>query len=390
MKIIHYCQHVLGIGHLFRSLEICRALSDHQVVLVTGGPQIDTILPQHVREVRLPDLQMNHNFKGLFSSRQHSSLEQIKAERQKRLRALFETEKPDVFLVELYPFGRKAFRFELDPVLQALTAKELAPCSVICSVRDILVEKEDQVKHESRAVNTLNRHFEAVLVHADPSLVQLDETFDRFGDIAIPVFYTGYIACKPPAHAGRKLRRQMPIGADEKLIVASAGGGNVGAGFLETVIRAFEQLEDKAHQHLSVFSGPFLADARVNDLIKLAGEHVAVKRFASDFLSYLVAADLSISMGGYNTTMDILASKVPALVWPFPQNREQRMRAERLAKMGALRVIQENELQPDRLAAMMDQAMSTASRAAVSLNLDGALNTAELINRLLQSSRGAT
>ena len=37
MKIIQYCQHVLGIGHLFRSLEISRALSDHEVILVTGG-----------------------------------------------------------------------------------------------------------------------------------------------------------------------------------------------------------------------------------------------------------------------------------------------------------------------------------------------------------------
>ena len=82
MKILQYCQHVLGIGHFFRTLEICRALSDHEVVLVTGGPRVDTNLPGHVREVRLPDLQMNQVYKGLFSSRKDSSLEQIKADRQ--------------------------------------------------------------------------------------------------------------------------------------------------------------------------------------------------------------------------------------------------------------------------------------------------------------------
>lgn len=37
MKIIQYCQHVLDIGHLFCSLEISRALSDHEVILITGG-----------------------------------------------------------------------------------------------------------------------------------------------------------------------------------------------------------------------------------------------------------------------------------------------------------------------------------------------------------------
>ena len=98
MKIIQYCQHVLGIGHLFRSLEICRALSDHEVILVTGGPQVDANLPVHVREVRLPDLQMNQEFKGLFSSQKNSTLEQVKTDRQNRLFALFEREKPDVFL----------------------------------------------------------------------------------------------------------------------------------------------------------------------------------------------------------------------------------------------------------------------------------------------------
>jgi len=83
MKIIQYCQHVLGIGHLFRSLEICKALSDHKVILVSGGPRIATSLADHVREVRLPDLQMNREFKGLFSTRKNATLDQVKAERQK-------------------------------------------------------------------------------------------------------------------------------------------------------------------------------------------------------------------------------------------------------------------------------------------------------------------
>ena len=115
MKIIQYCQHVLGVGHLFRSLEISRALSDHQVILVTGGPPVETDLPEHVREFRLPDLQMDHNFQGLFSTDKNLTVDQVKELRQKQLLGLFESERPDLFLVELYPFGRKAFRFELDP-----------------------------------------------------------------------------------------------------------------------------------------------------------------------------------------------------------------------------------------------------------------------------------
>ena len=382
MKIIQYCQHVLGIGHLFRSLEICRALSDHDVILVTGGPQVDTGLPAHVREVRLPDLQMNQEFKGLFSSQKDSGLEQIKADRQKHMLALFESEKPDIFLVELYPFGRKAFRFELDPVLAALGNNELPPCGVICSVRDILVEKEDRVKHESRVVKTLNRYFDAVLVHADPNLAQLGETFDQFDEIEIPVVYTGYIAPKPEPAASQKIRRQLQIGAEELLVIASAGGGNVGAPLLSAVVLAFNQLAVNKPCRLKVFTGPFMEHPDIDDLKKTAGHNVQIERFTPHFLAHLAAADLSISMGGYNTTMNILATGVPALVWPFPQNREQRLRAGRLAQKGVLNVIEDKDLRPDRLAGLMDQMLTSPNCLSGKYDLNGAVNTANWIGKI--------
>ena len=379
MKIIQYCQHVLGIGHFFRSLEICRALFDHEVVLVTGGPPVDAQLPDHVREVHLPDLQMNPEFKGLFSSRKNDPIEQIKAERQKQLLALFESEKPDIFLVELYPFGRKAFRFELDPLLERINNIKGSSCGVVCSVRDILVEKEDQVKHETRVVKTLNRFFDAVLVHADPDLARLEETFDQYGKIEIPVVYTGYIAPRPGAKADRRIRRNLKIGRDDLMVVGSAGGGNVGAPLLTAAVQAFNQLTVDKACYLQIFTGPFLPAAEFDNLKNIAGINIKINRFTPDFLSHLAAADLSISMGGYNTTMNILAAKVPALVWPFAQNREQRLRAERLASRGVLKVLEDEDLQPRRLAGLIDQVLAAPEAGTVGFNLDGAANTAKWI-----------
>jgi predicted glycosyltransferase len=82
----------------------------------------------------------------------------------------------------------------------------------------------------------------------------------------------------------------------------------------------------------------------------MAGGRVDVQRFSPDFLAELAAADLSVSMGGYNTTMNLLAAEVPALVWPFARNREQGMRAGRLARLGALELLGEADLNPSRLA----------------------------------------
>ena len=382
MKVIQYCQHVLGIGHLFRSLEICRALSDHEVILITGGPRVDTSLPGHVREVCLPDLQMNQEFKGLYSSQKNTPLDLIKEQRKERMFNLFKKEKPDVFLVELYPFGRKAFRFELDPVLHAIQDKSLPGCLVVCSVRDILVEKEDAAKHELRAVNTLNHYFDAVLVHADPKLAQISETFARFDEITIPVIYTGYIARRPAADAGEKMRRRLQISRDEILIVASAGGGSVGAPLLKAAIRAFDRLKVANRAHLKVFTGPYLDHDEFSRLQRSAGRDAEINNFSPDFLSYLAAADLSISMGGYNTTMNILATGVRALLWPFAQNREQRMRAERLERMGILKIVADKDLAPDRLAGIMAGMLSAADRTSTGIDLDGAANTAAWLDKL--------
>jgi predicted glycosyltransferase len=378
MKIIQYSQNVLGVGHLFRSLEISRALSAHQVILITGGPPVETDLPMHVREFCLPILQMDDAFKGLLTTEKNLTLDQVKALRQKKLLALFEEERPDLFLVELFPFGRRMFRFELDPIVKMLRERRSAPCGIICSVRDILVEKKDHVRHEAKVVKTLNRYFDRVLVHADPDLVEIRETFGPFDDITIPVDYTGYIAPPSSTAAGRRIRKQMGVDDGESLIVASAGGGNVGAPLLAAVLRAFGRLK-RGNCRLQVFSGPFMDPHDFDGLKEMASAGARVDRFTADFGAYLAAADLSVSMGGYNTTMNILAARVPALLWPFSRNREQGLRARRLADRGLLTVLKDTDLQPDRLAALMAHKLAHPNRPDVKINLDGVANTVRAI-----------
>jgi predicted glycosyltransferase len=174
-----------------------------------------------------------------------------------------------------------------------------------------------------------------VLVHSDPNLIKIEETFFRLGEIRIPLFYTGYIAKMPPVNARQQIRSRLEIMDKDLMIVASAGGGSVGKPLLESAMRAF--------QTLSVDS--------------------------------LAAADLSISMGGYNTSMNLLACGVPALVWPFGLNREQRLRAQRLAERGALKILNEEDLQPDRLARIMVQTLSEEHPGKLDIDLNGAANT---------------
>ena len=376
MKIILYCQNLVGVGHYLRSLEICQALKGHEVFFVTGGPPIDILPPNHVQEVRLPGLTMDFGFKNLISADKDLSVDQVKKVRQRRIMDLFEKESPAIFIVELFPFGRSAFNFELEPVFKGVRSGDFSTSHVVCSLRDILVEKRDPVAYEQRVVGVLNSYFDALLVHSDPSLIKLHETFSRVDDITVPIVYTGFITPQPSPDARSRLRKELGLHDNDKLVVASSGGGKVGFRLLETVAHAFRLMEKEGPIHLIVFTGPFIKNEAFERLQALSIDRMQVFHFTPDFVSYLAAADLSVSMAGYNTCMNILSAGVRALVWPYARNREQGLRAELLSRLEALNVIRENDLQPVRLAALMDRALAGKSKPGLSINLEGAEYTA--------------
>lgn len=374
--IFYYCQHVLGIGHLFRGLEICKALNRHDVLLITGAPHGKIPEIPHVREFKLPGLMMDHEFKSLQSAEAGVSVDEIKITRKKLLLDLFEKQPPDFLMIELYPFGRNAFRFELLPVLKNISSNGMKT-RVICSLRDILVEKQDPQAYENRVIGILNSHFHALLVHSDPNVISLSRSFGKLNEISIPVVYTGFVTPKPVPGSGAVLRKNLGIGKDEILIIASAGGGKVGFELLESVILAIKIIESGNHVHVYIFTGPLMDDDDFQRLETLGATSAKVFRFTDEFPSYLAAADLSISMAGYNTFMNILASDVQALVLPFNQNREQRLRADELSRFGDIHILDEEHLIPTRLAHIITRTIETRKQGrAFEIDLNGAENTA--------------
>jgi len=387
MKIIYYCQHVLGMGHYFRSLEICKAFKGHEVMLVSGGESMNMPVPEHVREVSLLPLRMDADFSRLESDSDTGTVEQIKAARQQALYDLFLCECPDLFMVELFPFGRKAFGFELIPIFEGIGQRRLCPSRVVCSLRDVLVEKNDTHAYESRVIAALNQWFDALLIHSDAAIVKLDETFSRMADIRIPVVYTGFVTPRPNKGDRAAIRHKIGMDDDSRLIVASAGGGKVGVVLLDAVIRAFELISSEADVRLQVFTGPFMENDAFRRLQEMGTDRIWVSRFTTDFPAWLSAADLSVSMAGYNTCMNILAARVPSLVWPFSQNREQRLRAERIAETGGMRILEDADLGPKKLAGLLTRTLTERTRPGNSVDLDGAVHSLNWIQSWMETKR---
>jgi predicted glycosyltransferase len=386
MNIIFYCQYVWGMGHLVRSLEFARALSGHNVTLIAGGQKVEVDLPDHVQLVRLPVLTMDEKFTRLIPGDSGQSIEQIQQERKNRLYSLLEKKQPDLFIVELYPFGRSIFGYELEPLLADMRAGQFGHVKAVCSLRDILVEKKDPPAYEERVLGKLNRYFDALLVHSDAGLLRLDETFTRVGDINIPLVYTGFITQHATPGAGSRMRRELKISPDQKLIVASAGGGRSGYRLLTSVIDACELLRERLPFRLEVFSGPFMDSEEYKKLSARSAPGFRIRRYTKRFLDYLSAADLSISLAGYNTCMNLLVTKVPALVFPYWRQQEQPMRADKIKKYLPMKVLNETEMQPASLSRHIAQ-MFQQNRIVdgVPIDLDGAANAARFLNQMKNS-----
>jgi predicted glycosyltransferase len=380
MKIIFYCQYVWGMGHLFRSLEVARALSDHEVILVVGGREVDVTLPAHVRLVRLPGLYMDEQFTTLIPDDPDKTIEDIQKKRKKILLSLFQTFKPDLFIIELYPFGRTIFGFELQPLLDSIQQGRFGKIKVVCSLRDILVEKRDPKAYEERVLDHLNAHFDLLLIHSDPAVMPLDETFSRVNDIPIPIFYSGFVSPKVKPAAGKKLRQELAVAGQEKLIVASAGGGRSGYLLLRNVIEAAHQLANSQPVRLEMFTGPFRDNGEFKKLSAHSTQRIRVRRFTKRFLEYLSAADVSVSLAGYNTCMNLLVTRIPALVYPYLRQREQPLRVEKIKRFLPLKILQDKDLSPIHLGNHIRQ-MLRASKPSddLPLNLDGADNTARYL-----------
>jgi predicted glycosyltransferase len=383
VKILQYTQHVLGIGHLFRSLAIGAALAPDTVHLVTGGPEVALSLPDNVCHHPVPALKMDSSFQSVQTVDQDADLETIWLQREALLLALYDNLHPDVLLVEMFPFGRKRFARELLPLLAANRAR-VRPALTLCSLRDILVEKDDQERFERRVLQWLNAYFDGVLIHADPTLIRLDQTFARTADISCPLWYTGYVAQGPTAVNKEQARAQLHLDQTARIILASAGSGTVGRELLTAIMEASILLHRSLPHQLLLFTGPHAGGDLRQELEQRRrnAPHIQLDDFTDRFPDHVLACDLSVSMAGYNTTMNLLACDARGLLYPFEQNREQRMRLAALAAAGYLDILESEDLVPQRLARCMELTLHRKMRPRQPLLLQGAAESATIIRRL--------
>lgn len=374
--LLLYCQHSVGLGHLARSLALAGALAERfAVVLLNGGRLPEgTRVPAGVELVNLPPLGHDAGY-GLVSHDPAASVDDALGRRRAMILGALEASDPRVLLIELWPFGRKKFAVELEPLVHAARLRAEPPV-VLCSLRDILVnQRRDQARHDQRAAERVNAWFDGVLVHSDPAFARLEESFRPATPLAVPVHHTGFVAPPAPAAPARRARR----------VLVSAGGGMVGAPLGWAAAEAHVEIAARTGLSTTVVAGPFLPGEAWSRLrARAAGARdLEVVRSVDDLCAEIAASAVSVSQCGYNTAMDLLRAGRPAVVVPFSEGKEdeQGRRARRLAQLGAVSVLDPRSLTPAALTEAVARAAGDRPRSH-GLRLDGAERTVEIVARM--------
>ncbi len=377
-RILLYSHDTYGLGHLRRNLAIAghllRTIDQLQVVLVSGSPVASRFsLPRGLQIVSLPPVvkvapeaynaRDNEIGFGVVSRARAA----IIADVARRFR-------PDVLLVDHAPLGMKG---ELLPTFETLR-RDVPGARIVLGLRDVLDDPDD-VRRAWDAEGILARIeqvYDRILVYGSPDILDAASAYGIVGSARERVSYCGYISRvdeRPLAFP----RPVAPSGA--RYVLGTAGGGEDGFEALLATVQAATALDLDA----LIVAGPLMhregRERLVADAAK-AGGRVQVVDFVPDMDEAMAGASAIVTMGGYNTLCEAVASGVPTVVIPrtWPR-REQAIRARLFEERGLVRVVEPGDDLAGRLAPRLREALGDRRRLVPGIDLHGARRVREAL-----------
>lgn len=371
-----HVQHFIGVGHQRRMAAIARALSSLgiPVCYVSGGMPVTDLDIGSSLFIQLPPVRaVDARYENFVDETGEPVSEIWRQRRLEKLLYTFDAFSPSVLIVETYPFGRSFLDFELRPLLARSKSGE-DPTVNFCSIRDIL-EPKIHPQRNIATVDKINRWFDGVLVHSDPNLVGLEESFPLCEKIRDKIQYTGYIVDLDGVPVCVKR-------IDE--ILVSIGGGNAGEKLVRTAIAA-AKLPRADQWHWRCLVSPHLV--RRGELLEhnQSCKHLTVEPNRKDFTKLLSRCAVSIQQAGYNTVVESLVLGTPCVLIPFSDwgEKEQTIRAEAVAKISSILSFHVEEVTPVVLLESVEQLCGRESSGEIAMQVDGAKYTAEVISAVI-------
>jgi predicted glycosyltransferase len=376
-RVFLWVQHLLGMGHFVRAMTLANFLSadGFNVTVASGGMPVASSLADagvkliQLSPARAKDLEMSE----LIDEVGNPIDAQWRAMRTQQLASAVFAARPDIFITEAFPFGRRMLRFELLPLLERLHELKPRP-KIAASLRDIMTRPR-RPGRAAQMTEFARQYYDLILCHGDPRVAQLTDSFPEAAAIGGRIVNTGYVVAATP-----------PVSANRQGVIVCAGGGAMGEKLLTAALLAHPLTKARTHPW-TVIVGPLANASTTQTLSAMAPPGVSIVQSVQDLPRRFASCALAVSQGGYNTVLESLSARAPLVVVPFATEKEteQTIRARRLRDMGLIVLLEDDALSPVSFARAMDQALETKPQP-VQFDLNGGPASARILRNLLAQS----
>jgi predicted glycosyltransferase len=384
-RIVLYSHDTMGLGHKRRNLLIAQTLGisaiDADILMISGvGDGNQFQIPPGIDYLTLPALHKSSD--GQYQARRLDlSLKEIINLRSQIIHTTVQTFKPDVLIVDNVPRGAKG---ELNATLEYLRETNTR---CVLGLRDVL--DEPQVIRRSWKQNNhqdaIRRYYDAVWVYGDPRVYNPIQEYGLSADVTAKFRYTGYLDRRSalqfvtPEHLQPTFN--LPPG---RLALCMVGGGQDGG----ELAKAFAQSEFPQDTQGVIITGPMMPQKTRQQIQAYTDKRsdLQVLEYVAEPTVLLQRADWVISMGGYNTTCEILSFEKRALIVPrVKPRREQLIRVQLLQKLGLVDMLHPKRLSPESLSAWLRQE-KTNLQIRQKLDLKGLERIPQFLAEMLEGS----
>jgi len=384
-RIAFYSHDAQGLGHMRRNLALAtRAVQDRgrSALLIAGAREAGAVpMPHGVECLTLPALSksVDGEYRPRSLDLSLSSLLRLRAE---TLCSVVEVFEPDVLVVDKHPLG---FGGELAAAIELLKAR--GGTRLVLGLREVLDEAEVVSAEWSKSdiEGAIATYYDRIWVYGDPAVYDPVVEYGLSPAAAAKTRYTGYLVPDLAATADAAPDRLGQLGLPSgRLALCLVGGGQDGAELAQAFARA------PLPQGMAgvVVAGPFMPAQTRRLLHALAAERsdLRVLDFVQEPQLLLPRADRVVAMGGYNTVCELLAVRCPVLIVPRERpRREQLIRAERLAALGAVDMLRAQDLGADAIASWLARPARASTEARI--DVDGLRRVPALLADALVNAR---
>lgn len=368
MTIGFLTQYYRGLGHSQRVKFLAEETAKYSDVIIMDQlfqPPIEYNVPHiaFLRDYKPPSLN------NMFQFIQQELMINI---RVKQFIETIEKHNVKTLVCEGFPFCRHQFAHEYFTYFEECKKRNI---KIIISVRDFPWDEPHSVSLTDWVLYTQNAvckyYAEAILVHGDPNILPLVSDRTRHANskrvidnIKDKLIYTGYVCDE-----------SMPLHKRKNNNIFVSTGLNKEESFL-----IFKQIA-KTAVNFPDYNFIMPAANRYRNIPSMKNKNVYLVEYVPELRNKLIDCAAYITYGGYNATVEILHSQIPAIIIPRKDGKklEQFIRAYTFEPYGFFNVLSNSEF--DLLAAVLTKTLSDRPNK-FTFNLKGTSISAKEIIRI--------